>query len=565
MGKIISILSMKKYFILLILLLSKGFSAQYQPKNISKKEITDAENYAQKTYATLSTDDKIGQLFIVALYTNKGTEYIKNIVKKEHIGGIILMQDNIEKSIDLINLFQKESKIGLFVGIDAEWGLYQRFPNGYKFPWAMTLGAIQDNNLLYEMSTQIAKDCKKIGINWNFAPVVDVNTNPLNPIIGNRSFGSNVNKVTEKGLIYSKGLQENGILASIKHFPGHGDTNTDSHLDLPIIKHDLNRLNQIELKPFKTLANEHIGGIMVGHIYVPALEKKENTPASLSYNIVTNILKKTYHYQGLIITDALNMNAVSKKFPAGELDLKAFEAGNDILLFSQNVSKGKELIKKAIENRKISEERLKESVIKILKTKYLLGLNHLNTISKENIDNFLKTENHEKITSKLYENAITLIKNEENILPLKQNQNYYYLPLEEASHDKFSNTLKKYINLKIISEKEIKSLPAQSTIIIGIHKDNSTPYQSYKISNLSKKMIENLSKNHHLILNIFTSPYALKDLNTEQVCSIIISYENNDSSMKASANALVGMSKISGKLPVTVNENIKEGTGITLK
>ncbi len=204
-----------------------------------------------------------------------------------------------------------------------------------------------------------------MGIYWDFAPVVDVNTNPANPIIGNRSFGSDINNVIAKGLAYAQGLQDNGVLASMKHFPGHGDTDTDSHLDLPVVSHNLERLNSVELAPFKALLDKKIGGVMVAHLYVPALEKQSGIPASVSYEVITNLLKKSYQYNGLIITDALNMNAVAKKFPAGELDLRAFKAGNDIMLFSQDVPNGKALIKSALEKGEISENRLAESVKKI--------------------------------------------------------------------------------------------------------------------------------------------------------------------------------------------------------
>ena len=538
--------------------------AQFSPKNITKDLDKKAAKYADSLYAKLSMDERIGQLYIVALYTNKDQNHIsgvRKLVEQERIGGIILMQDDAEQEIALVNEFQKKSRVPMLFGMDAEWGLYQRIKTAHKFPWAMTLGAIQDNNLVYEMASKIAEDAKKMGIYWNFAPVVDVNTNPKNPIIGNRSFGSDVQNVIAKSLAYAQGLQDNGVLAAIKHFPGHGDTDVDSHLDLPVVKHSLERLNKIELAPFKALMDKKIGGAMIAHLYVPQLEKGKNIPASISYDIVTNLLKNKFRYEGLVITDALNMNAVAKKYPAGELDLRAFKAGNDVLLFSQDVPTGKKLIKEAIQKGEISEKRLEESVKKILKTKYLLGLQNLRPLSSEGINNALNNDSHAKISEKLYANALTLLKDEKQLFPLREKE-VYYLPLEEASHEAFLQELSKEIKVKKISFKEILSIPENAVVIIGLHKDNSTAYKPYKISWESKRLINQVKSRNKVILNVFGSPYALQDVDISGISSVLVSYENNPLSMKATAEAYLGKQKINGRLPVVVNEQIKYGMGI---
>ena len=538
--------------------------AQFSPKNITKDLDKKAAKYADSLYAKLSMDERIGQLYIVALYTNKDQNHIsgvRKLVEQERIGGIILMQDDAEQEIALVNEFQKKSRVPMLFGMDAEWGLYQRIKTAHKFPWAMTLGAIQDNNLVYEMASKIAEDAKKMGIYWNFAPVVDVNTNPKNPIIGNRSFGSDVQNVIAKSLAYAQGLQDNGVLAAIKHFPGHGDTDVDSHLDLPVVKHSLERLNKIELAPFKALMDKKIGGAMIAHLYVPQLEKGKNIPASISYDIVTNLLKNKFQYEGLVITDALNMNAVAKKYPAGELDLRAFKAGNDVLLFSQDVPTGKKLIKEAIQKGEISEKRLEESVKKILKTKYLLGLQNLRPLSSEGINNVLNNDSHAKISEKLYANALTLLKDEKQLFPLREKE-VYYLPLEEASHEAFLQELSKEIKVKKISFKEIQSIPENAVVIIGLHKDNSTAYKPYKISWESKRLINQVKSRNKVILNVFGSPYALQDVDISGISSVLVSYENNPLSMKATAEAYLGKQKINGRLPVVVNEQIKYGMGI---
>lgn len=552
---------------LIMLAFSLKIAAQYQPKNLSNEDLKKANAWVDKTYNSLSQDEKLGQLFIVALYTNRGEDYInnvRNIVTNEKIGGLILMQDDAAREINLVNEFQKTSKVPLMIGMDAEWGLFQRIATAHKFPWAMTLGAIQNKNLIKEMAAKIAEDCKRMGINWDFAPVVDVNTNPENPIIGNRSFGSEVQNVINSAMAYSTGLQDNNILAAIKHFPGHGDTNTDSHLDLPVIPHDLNRLNSVELAPFKALMDRGIGGVMVAHLYVPALEKGKEIPASVSHNIITGLLKEKLGYKGLIITDALNMAGVAKRYKPGQLDALAFKAGNDIMLFSDGVKEGKRLIQLAIDNKEISQNRVEESVKKILLTKYFLGLNNYQPRNPENINQDLNNKSHQELVEKLYSNALTLVKDEQKLLPLNCNETYYYVPLEEAPFETFANQLS--LNTTIIVKKasEIASIPANSKIIVGLHKDNSSAYKPYKISEDSKKILAELSKNHKIILNVFGSAYALKDLDITKISTVLVAYENNDDSMKATAKSLNGKSPISGRLPVLVNDQLQAGAGIDL-
>ncbi|WP_445431747.1 glycoside hydrolase family 3 protein [Chryseobacterium indoltheticum] len=555
-------------FLLITVLFSLNLSAQYQPKEISKYDLKKAKEWVDQTYNSLSQDEKLGQLFIVALYTNKDENHInqvRNIVTNDKIGGLILMQDDAAREINLVNEFQQKSKVPLMIGMDAEWGLYQRINTAHKFPWAMTLGAIQDKDLIYQMAAKIAEDCKRMGVNWDFAPVVDVNTNPNNPIIGNRSFGSEVSNVTQSALSYANGLQDNNILAAIKHFPGHGDTNTDSHLDLPVVSHSLQRLNKIELAPFKDLMNKGIGGVMVAHLYVPSLESGKGIPASISKNIITGLLKEKLGYKGLIITDALNMGAVANKYKPGELDALAFNAGNDIMLFSQGVSEGKKLIQKAIDQGEISQSRVEESVKKILLTKYFLGLNQYTPKNPENINYDINNDSHTKLVQNLYSNALTLLKDEKKLLPLNSHTTYYYVPLEEAPYQTFENRLKSDSKVIVKKASEINTIPANSTVIVGFHKDNSTAYKPYKISAESKKILSDLTKNKNVILNVFGSAYALKDIDLSKVSTVLVSYENNDDSMTATADAFNGKTKISGKLPVLVNDQLKPGMGINLE
>ncbi len=542
-----------------------SLSAQYQPPHLSKKEIRKAQQWVDKTYSSLSQEEKLGQLFIVALYTNKGENEIsnvRNIVRNDKIGGLILMQDDAAREIALVNEFQQTSKIPLMIGMDAEWGVFQRIPAAHKFPWAITLGAIQDKSLIEKMAAKIAEDCRRMGINWDFAPVVDVNTNPGNPIIGNRSFGSEVNNVVSSALPYANGLQNNNILAAIKHFPGHGDTDTDSHLDLPVVSHTQERLNAVEIAPFKALMDKGIGGVMVAHLYVPALEPAKGVPASISKNIITGLLKEKLGYKGLIITDALNMGAVANKYKPGELDAMAFEAGNDIMLFSQGVAAGKKLIRQAIDEGKISRSRLEESVKKILLTKYFLGLDRYEPRNPDHINADLNNDSHKMLVRNLYSHALTLLKDEQKLLPLN-GKPVYYVPLEEAPYQAFADRMG--ANIMIKRKEEIRTIPAHSTVIVGLHKDNSTAYKPYKISEASKKVLTELAGNNKIILDVFGSPYALKDIDLSKVSTVLVSYENNEDAMTATADAFLGKTKIHGRLPVLVNESLKPGMGLDVE
>lgn len=558
---------MKRLSLIIITFISQFYFPQYQPKNLSSSDLKKANDWVDKTYNALSQEEKLGQLFIVALYTNKDEAHInqiRNIVLNDKIGGLILMQDDATREINLVNEFQSKSKVPLMIGMDAEWGVFQRIAKAHKYPWAITLGAIQDKNLVHDMASKIAEDCKRMGINWDFAPVVDVNTNPNNPIIGNRSFGSDVNNVVNSALAYSNGLQDNKVLGAIKHFPGHGDTDKDSHLDLPVVSHNMERLEKIELAPFKALMDKGIGGVMVAHLYVPSLESEKGIPASISKKIITGLLKEKYGYKGLIITDALNMGAVANKFKAGELDALAFRAGNDIMLFSQDVATGKRLIQKAIDNKEISQSRVEESVKKILLTKYFLGLDKYSNVNPENINEDLNNASHSEIVQKMYSNALTLIKDDKKMLPLDCKETYYYVPLEEAPYETFLNQLNTETTVILKKASEINSIPANSKVIVGFHKDNSTAYKPYKISDSSKKVLSDLSKNQTVIVDVFGSPYALKDIDISKVSTVLVSYENNDDAMKATANGLLGQTKIWGRLPVLVNDNLKFGMGMDI-
>ena len=355
---------MKKLFIITIFFaLTTSYGQQIDPlKTIDSQA---QEKWVDSIFNKLTLNQKIGQLFMVQVYSNKDrkhTSTIKKMIKKYEVGGLIFMQGTPKKQVEMTNFFQSKSKIPLIIGFDGEWGLDMRLKNSYRYPWNMTLGAVQNNKLIEQFGEQLGKHCKRIGININFAPVVDINTNPKNPVIGNRSFGENKYNVTEKAIAFSKGMQSMGVLANAKHFPGHGDTSTDSHKTLPFLPFKLERLDSLELYPYKQLFKTNLTSIMVAHLNVPSLDPKPGIPTSLSYKVVTELLKEKMGFNGLILTDALTMKGAANYGKPGDIDLAAFIAGNDILLIPEDLKAAVNKIKKALKNNTITEERLNFSV-----------------------------------------------------------------------------------------------------------------------------------------------------------------------------------------------------------
>lgn len=561
---------MKKFFaVFTVLFLFQNLSAQQDsPFFVDSLQM----KWVNDKYNAMTLEEKVGQLFIVAAYTNKDAAHeaeIENLVKTEAIGGLIFMQDIAVKQAELTNRYNKAAKIPLLIGMDAEWGLAMRLKDVSRYPWAMTLGAIQDNNLVKEMGIAIGEQSNRMGVNFNFAPVVDVNTNPKNPIIGNRSFGSDVNNVAQKGIAYMNGMKEKKVLASAKHFPGHGDTSTDSHYTLPVVGHNLQRLNSVELAPFQQLIDAGVASIMVAHLSVPALEPDPKIPSSLSKKIITDLLKNKMNFKGLIITDALNMDGVAKAYPAGEVDALAFEAGNDILLFSQAVKTGKEKIIAKINSGEITEERLAESVKKILMAKYYVGLNNYKPLDPKNLLQDLNHVKYKELTAKLYENAATVLKNEENLIPIKNLDKIKiaYVPLEEAEYQNFYDRLQFHVPMDLVNIKsaaEVSKLKDYDYVIIGLHKSNETAYKSYKISDASKSILKSISAQNSTILSVFGSPYALMDLDVSQTKSVLVFYQNLNATQDLAAGLIFGAMNANGKLPVDVNDQWKFGNSVAV-
>ena len=557
---------MKKHITTLFLLLFcfSGIAQQNNPL-IVEKDALNQQRWVDSIYGKMSIQEKIGQLFMVSVFsrdTKAAFDKVDKLIEKQHIGGVIFSKGGPKRQAKVSNHFQENSKIPLIMAMDAEWGLAMRLDSTFAYPWNMTLGAITDNKIIYKVGKRIGEHTKRLGMHINFAPVVDINTNPRNPIIGNRSFGEDRNNVTEKSLAYMKGMQSVGVLANAKHFPGHGDTEKDSHKTLPTINFSKKRIDSIELYPYRRLIEEGLSSVMVAHLNVPALEKRENYPSSISKNIVTNILQRELGFNGLVFTDALGMKGASNFKNPGEIDLAAFLAGNDILLMSGNVPKAHQLLMESYENGAISEERLARSVKKILFAKYKVGLNNYKPIVLENLIEDLNAPEDNVLYEEAMANALTVIKNETLIIPVKKlaDKKIAYVHFGDDSGKAFYNQLNKYTKVSWVKAKTIndytKKLKKYDLVIIGFHKSNKDPWKKYKFTETELSWIFEIAKNNKVILDVFAMPYSLLNIaapiNFE---GIIMSYQNSKVSQELSAQLIFGARNAYGLLPVSLGYN----------
>lgn len=559
-----------RYFFFTVLFISQFAFAQNE-KFFNNHSLVREKIWVDSIYNQLTFEEKVGQLFMVAAYSNKDAEHVKSIeklVEDYKIGGVIFFQGGPVRQAKLTNKYQAKSKIPLFVGIDAEWGLSMRLDSTYRYPWNMTLGAVQDMKLIEKMGKQMAKQTKRMGLHFNFAPVLDINTNPTNPIIGNRSFGENKENVTERALALMKGIQSEGVFATGKHFPGHGDTATDSHHTLPFVNFSKDRLNEVEFHPYKKLFNEGLASVMVAHLNVPSVEPREGYPTSISYEVVTNILQKELGFEGLIFTDALNMKGASNFKQPGDIDLEAFLAGNDILLFAENVPVAVEKFCQAYNDTLFTDERLEHSVKKILKYKYKVGLGNYKPIDLNNLYEDLNAPEYEDLNYQLYENAVTVLKKEEHHFPIKdiQNEKIAYVKLGDDKNQAFLNTLRSYAPVTEIDLDSIhlvlEKLKKYSKVIVGFHKADG----AWKKHNFEAKelvILDSISKHNNVVLSVFAKPYTLLPINYfGNIKNVVLAYQNNDIAQTVAAEIIFGGVAAKGKIPVSVNNFFKVDDGL---
>ncbi|CEN40202.1 glycoside hydrolase family 3 N-terminal domain-containing protein [Capnocytophaga cynodegmi] len=562
-----------KYKIFILFFIIQNISAQKINPLVTKDE-QEQKKWVENTYKNMSLDEKIGQLFMVSVFSSqigtKNTEYIKELIKKYHIGGIIFSKGGPKRQAKLTNEYQSLSKIPLFMAMDAEWGLAMRLDSTFAYPWNMTMGAVRNNELIERAGFRIGEHCRQLGMQFNFAPDIDVNTNPTNPIIGNRSFGEDKQNVALKGIAFTKGMQSAGVLGSAKHFPGHGDTSKDSHKTLPLIDFPSERLHEVEMYPFRELINNGVASVMVGHLNIPSLESKVGLPSSLSHHIITDILKTQMGFEGLVYTDALGMKGVSEYLPVGEVEVAAFLAGNDILLMPENLVKGFEAIKKAYQNKKITEERLAYSVKKILMAKYKVGLYKFELLNLETLHQNLHTLEDDLLLEEIFENALTVAKNENKLLPIRNldKEKIAYIKFGNDSGWTFYTNLRKYADVAIIEPKSteqlLKNIEPYQTIVIGLHKPNKTPWDAYKFTKEELIWLEEIAKKKKVILSIFTRPYALLDVkNLTNIESIIVSYQNHKVAQEKTAQLIFGAIEGKGVLPVSAHPELPVNTSVS--
>lgn len=536
----------------------------------------EEDHWVDSVYNSMSVERRVGQLLNVrANYPNKAClPDIQSLVEDYGIGGMTFFRTDATTLLEQANMLQSLSDIPLMVAIDGEWGLGMRLNDGISYPYQMTLGAIQNQELITEMGVQVAEQCRRLGINIDFAPDIDVNNEAKNPVIGMRSFGENPQQVAERGTRYALALQENGVLPTMKHFPGHGDTKTDSHETLPKVDKPLSEVQKTELYPFEYLIDKGVCGAMVGHLYLPAIEPENNTSSSLSQNVVTKLLKEEMGFDGLIFTDALEMKGAYKNSDPDEVGLKALLAGNDVLLMPINPKKTIEIIVNAIDNPTVAN-RVEESCKKILKMKYRMGLNCYKPQPVESAVNDINHVKYNNFRQRLYNEAVTMLRNKNDILPLCSGSNVAVVTIGDDCQ--MCKTLKNNnINADAFifnpeenhkdCDKLLKKLKCYDYVIVNVRNTSIFASKDFGIRKETVAFVEKLSKQNKLIFNLFACPYALAKFKFKNdPVAILIGYEDRAEAVNAVADVIVGRLNPSGKLSVTINKKYKAGTGLDFK
>lgn len=570
---------MKKILIIFFLLTSLKSIVYSQISNVA------ANHWADSVFKTLNDDQRIAQLMVLreSSYNPEGPVYydsaITDAIQKYNIGGIVLFQGTPVKQANFINYFQSIAKTPLMVCIDGEWGLGMRFDSVTPLNHQMMLGAINDSALIYLYGKLVGRQCKRMGIQVNFAPVVDINNNPNNPVINDRSFGENKYKVARFGIAYMNGMQAEGVLSCAKHFPGHGDVSVDSHLDLPVINKSMAQLDSLELYPFKRMFAAGVPSVMIAHLYVPAIDNALNMATSLSKKNVTGLLRDKLHYNGLTFTDALGMEGVAKYFPGGQIDVQSLIAGNDILDLPESVDSAIAKIRQAIENNQLSWNDIYEKCKKVLAYKYMYGVANVKPVNTNNLANDLN-EGVAEMNKIVAENAITILNNQvKEFFPLTdENKKIAYLGIGVDNANTFASRLKNDLNADAFyfnyreDAGRIATMVAlikkrYNAVVIGVHGYNRYPRNNFGISDYALDLIKQIqnsdSADYKTILFDFGNPYALKNFCDTK--NLVACYEDDSITQNAAADILEGKIIAKGTLPVTVCDNYKFGSGIISK
>lgn len=536
--------------------------------------------WVDSVFKTLTPEERIAQLIIIEAFSNKNEKYeadVMNLITRYKVGGIIYFQGGPLRQAKLNNRLQAASKVPLLISMDAETGVGMRLDSTVQYPFQMMMGAVEDNGLIYRMGAEVAQEFKRLGMHVNFAPVADINNNPKNPIISYRAFGEDKLDVTAKSLAYMRGMQDNGIIAVAKHFPGHGDTDVDSHYDLPIIPHDRGRLDSLELYPFRELIKHGIGGIMVAHMHIPELDTTLNLPSTLSKPIVTGLLKKRLEFKGLVFTDAMVMKGVTKYFRPGEAEARAIMAGNDVLERLNSVPKAIEAIKQAIARGDISQAEIDRRCKKMLAAKQWVGLDKYKPIVLKNLYEDLNPAIADSTNHALAEAAMTLLINRKNFLPIRQKKRHRVATLSfgvvrpsifQKEVARYARSTTDYVISRKANAKEIRKLKQQlrgyDYIIVGLYGPSIMPSNRLGYSKEATAYVTELAQSNKAIITLFDNPYTLNqfpDIHKSKV--LLLAYQGHAHAQVAAAKLLFGKIPARGKLPVTVNQHFRYGDGIS--
>lgn len=531
--------------------------------------------WVDSVYNSLTVRQRVAQLMVVR--ANTPVEAYKpdvmRWIREYNIGGLCVFQpadSSIAALVEQLNLWQSVAQTPLLMTIDGETGVAWRLKNSpvLPFPYQLTLGAVAENSLIYQMGVAVAEQCLRLGFTCDFAPVVDVNNNPNNPVIGVRSFGSNPMNVAHKGAMYALGMQSLGLITTMKHFPGHGKTGTDSHYSLPVIKHAADEVETVELVPFRYLIDKGVAGCMVGHLYFEALEPDVGLSSSLSYNIVTTLLKEKMGFKGLVVTDGLDMKGVMADVPSDSVPYYAFLAGNDVLLLPSNVDKAIEYIYNLVNEDENARKILETSCKKVLTYKYRAGLSHYVPQSMENVVEDVNKKKYAALIQKLYDEALTVLKNEKQLFPLEISrktdvacltigngrENGVYSKLTEQGVKVTAINVSKD-DLAFRQAELMQQLSAYDVVLVNVQNTNQllSKNKDYAITPETVSFVDSLSKQNPVILNLFACPYALDRFDLSSVSGIIVAYEDNAMTEDAVVRALCGQLKAQGRLPVDIN------------
>lgn len=534
--------------------------------------------WVDSLYESLTTKERFAQLIMVPAWSNKGIKHeneVAFLIEKYKIGGIAFFQGGPGRQIELVKRYQKLSDIPLLMGIDAEWGLGMRLDSTLSFPYQMALGAIQNDSLIYAMGREIGRQLRVTGIHMNFAPVLDVNNNPENPVINYRSFGSDKYNVTRKGIAFIQGLQDEGIIATGKHFPGHGDTDTDSHLALPIINHSLDRLNDIELYPFRKSIRAGLGAIMVAHLHVPELDPDEKLPTTLSKKVISDLLDTQIGFSGLIVTDALNMKGVTNNFPPGEIEVLAFGAGNDLLVYVEDVKIAIESLSQALIDGRISEIQLERACKMVLAAKLWAISGSDRNLSSKGVFSKINSASARVLKSELTAASLTVLRNSEEIIPIKDLgiKKIASVSIGRNTLSIFQNRLAKYTKIDAYTlpnsssasdfNKLLVNLEKYDLVILGLHDLDMRPQKNFGILPGAASFTDNLMAQNNTILTVFGNPYALDKLKgLKNAKGIVLAYHENSITQDQSAQLIFGGIGAIGRLPVEIGNKFHAGEGV---